>query len=814
MDILNVQSLIAQGLITDVASVDPNKAYVAVGVFQPGNRQAGAAGNAYPSYAMPISEFLTGGGGVIGSGTVNYIPKWTPNGTTLGNSIMYEDAGKIGIGTITPAEKLNVVGTVRTDFTALGYTPAYTIFNNGAAAAEFGYNTTYGAIINANSGILALNPVSGNVGIGTTFSNAKLSFGGFYNTTGTPTSNEQTSHIKLYEGGGSYYGFGMSYDTKAVLTIAANSNVGNIGFYTNSLQRALIDENGNFGIGTASPTAKVYILQNTVGTGAKGLSVNFATIGETFYIDDNGYAKYYGGGFTVAGSNGILNIVSNGGVSPSINFQYNNGASVSGSLYGVGSSMFFETPALGIGSVYSNPQAKVHISGLTNSGEKLFRITTTSGLWDILDVGQGTITSAVNNWVFKASGAPGTGANPVITLYDETGGNPSLYMYSALYTSNTLAIDGLGIPRFTAVYSNRLWFNSNVGVGLIATLDTRLWVQGSDATSSNYALKVDNSASSPLLYVRNDGNIGIGTILPTAKLDVRGQIIAGPTGNITSNDSPFYSVRTNLGSPNYYTGMQYAFEVGGGIWGIGFNYANDQYQFLGGSTAKFIFGSGNPTTPNGKFIMDMSSGYFGANIVLPTATIHGKALDSTSGNYTLKLDNLTSPLLYVRNDGQVEMNGFTIRQLSSSTIFKTSGTGGYMFNNASDSTNLGKITNTGQILFGDISDANYVGAGMAVKALGLTSNVTKEIFATFFKSNTDQDGLYFSSKQGAVYMQPYSVNAVNQSLILGGRNAGTGVLETLTLKSSGVVNIANMPTSSAGLVAGDLWNNSGVVTIV
>ena len=108
MNIENIQALIAQGLITDVASVDPNTAYVAVGVFQPGNRQAGAAGNAYPSYAMPISEFLTGGGGVIGSGTVNYIPKWTPDGTTLGNSVIYQNGSNIGINTTNPLTKLTV----------------------------------------------------------------------------------------------------------------------------------------------------------------------------------------------------------------------------------------------------------------------------------------------------------------------------------------------------------------------------------------------------------------------------------------------------------------------------------------------------------------------------------------------------------------------------------------------------------------------------------------------------------------------------------------------------------------------------------
>lgn len=36
----------------------------------------------------------------------------------------------------------------------------------------------------------------------------------------------------------------------------------------------------------------------------------------------------------------------------------------------------------------------------------------------------------------------------------------------------------------------------------------------------------------------------------------------------------------------------------------------------------------------------------------------------------------------------------------------------------------------------------------------------------------------------------------------------------MTVKASGVINMSGMPTSSAGLSSGDLWNNSGVVNIV
>jgi hypothetical protein len=60
-----------------------------------------AAGNA--TWQTPAAI-----GGVTGSGTLNFVPKWTPGGTNLGNSLLFDDGANVGIGTTTPTHRFTV----------------------------------------------------------------------------------------------------------------------------------------------------------------------------------------------------------------------------------------------------------------------------------------------------------------------------------------------------------------------------------------------------------------------------------------------------------------------------------------------------------------------------------------------------------------------------------------------------------------------------------------------------------------------------------------------------------------------------------
>ncbi len=48
-------------------------------------------------------------GAVTGSGTLNLLPKWTPSGTVLGNSLLFDDGNSVALGTTAPTHRFTVI---------------------------------------------------------------------------------------------------------------------------------------------------------------------------------------------------------------------------------------------------------------------------------------------------------------------------------------------------------------------------------------------------------------------------------------------------------------------------------------------------------------------------------------------------------------------------------------------------------------------------------------------------------------------------------------------------------------------------------
>lgn len=110
------------------------------------------------------------------------------------------------------------------------------------------------------------------------------------------------------------------------------------------------------------------------------------------------------------------------------------------------------------------------------------------------------------------------GAYPQITFNNSIYGS-DMYILSGAPGNHLEIGNTLGGGKFTYIGDR------NIGVGFdgsyyspAATVD----IIGIDNTISNFAVKVQSASFSPLLVVRNDGNIGIGTASPEHKLQVSG----------------------------------------------------------------------------------------------------------------------------------------------------------------------------------------------------------------------------------------------------------------------------------------------------
>src|ERR1700741_478511 len=271
-----------------------------------------------------------GGGGTIGGGgTLNYISKFTPDGTHIGNSLLYDNGISVGFGTTTP----DASSVLDLTSTAQGFlVPRMTSVAKSAIASPATSLLLFDTdqnVFNYWDG-LVWQPIIAN------------------GVTGTGTINYATRWTSPNSiGDGSWYFSGNDY-----LPVTTGSNIGdathrigtifmasvfdystNLSFYNGTNTTLYIRNDGNIGIGSITPTSKLFILQDTVSTGVKGISVNFNTIGEVFSIDDNADVQFNTNlGVTIRGSNGTLNLLSNGGSNPSVGFKTNNGASTSAIL--------------------------------------------------------------------------------------------------------------------------------------------------------------------------------------------------------------------------------------------------------------------------------------------------------------------------------------------------------------------------------------------------------------------------------------------------------------------------------------------------
>jgi len=520
---------------------------------------------------------------VTGTGTSNYIPKWTSS-SSIGNSDLITDAsGNLSIAQgNNPTQALNLyrAGSTQTVM-AVGNS------NTGLNGTYFGVDANGNGIMNttgAFANIFSTNGsermrlnASGNLSIGNTNDTYKLDVTGTGRFTSRLIVNNASDDadiamtIKAPSGSGKYIMFGRDASDFAKFTLSAEGaatfsssvavgaglSVSGYGVLTNSANKFLVDfYNGNsrlYSMGTNTTTKGGYefhtnssdgsldvIALSIASTGAATFSssVTAATLIFKDAINSNSY------GFR--GLSGIVTLDAGSVYPTGWNFQYGGGASSALYINGSGN--------VGIGNTGTNAKLEV-----TASSGEVFRADAASGAYRIIAnqtqvllnglVGIGTaypseklhIQDATNGYVGLRLEGSGSYSGSDWTIYSSSISPSTADDFLGFY--NNSATDSA-----SAGYKMRIFKSGTVGIGTSTEgFLGKLQVAGSVAITGQYNTVLPSSSFS---YFDGSGQVvSASSNASSLYLDTTWNTTGNPDGiylNVTNTASGASSKLLNL----------------------------------------------------------------------------------------------------------------------------------------------------------------------------------------------------------------------------------------------------------------------------
>src|SRR3990167_8322183 len=542
--------------------INPSLSRVGIGTLVP--RQAlTVAGNISASDTINATKLCigtdcksawsaVGTGNVSGDGTASYIPQWR-TGAVLNNSLIFQKGSNIGIGTSSPGQTLNVIGTLNVTngsstlrlFQAANgrvgigtAAPGYVLDVNGnvgitgdllANNGQFqsgnltlGLDSTDG-FLKTDSGNLLLISGSGKVGIGTTSPNNALTVAGDVNVSAASIA---TLYINKGLSGTIDIGSGTSGSSlisgsasNGHLTINATNTAGGDIILAESSSELIRLTGGKVGIGTASPAHTLTVAGTFNTTNNAFLASNLTVDATDFFVNANTGRV----GIGTATPTHTLNVIGNSNFTGNITIDRTD---------------FFvnaNTGRVGIGT--ATPTHTLNVIGNSNFTGNITIDST--DFFVNANTGRVGVGTADPRQALTVAG--NISASDTINATKLCIGTDCKSAWSAVGTGNVSG-DGTAsyIPQWRtgAVLNNSLIFQkgSNIGIGTSSPGQT-LNVIGT--------LNVTNGSSTLGLFQAANGRVGIGTAAPGYVLDVNCNV--GITGDLLANNGQFQSGNLTLG---------------------------------------------------------------------------------------------------------------------------------------------------------------------------------------------------------------------------------------------------------------------------